>query len=353
MNVNSVIVNGETLIDLSNDTVTEESLLQGYTAHNADGEIITGTKTFEKEVVIIPGHYDEINKFFYINVEDTDIIKNYQGEFLLYIGFEGVLVPFYEDNTFMLHTPTEIILVQVDLDTGICAVTEKNIDNLIVDWQDIVNKPINISYFNNDKNYLTDIPDEYVTETELNNKNFITQTDLNNKGYLDKIPDEYITETELNNKEYITQTDLNNKGYLDKIPDEYITETELNNKGYITNEELNQKGYLDKIPDEYITETELNNKEYITSQDLSPYAKTTDLSQVAKDGKYSSLDGIPASFPPSTHDHKDLYYTKKENDDVIEELVDSINKKADADEIDDIRATAEGKCKSYILDNKE
>lgn len=40
---NKVIYNGETLIDLTNDTVTADSLLEGYTAHNAAGAEIIGT----------------------------------------------------------------------------------------------------------------------------------------------------------------------------------------------------------------------------------------------------------------------------------------------------------------------
>jgi hypothetical protein len=57
-------------------------------------------------------------------------------------------------------------------------------------------------------NYLTSIPDEYITEDELTAK-----------GYLTSIPDEYITEDE-----------LTSKGYLTSIPDEYITEDELTAK---------------------------------------------------------------------------------------------------------------------------
>ena len=34
--------------------------------------------------------------------------------------------------------------------------------------------------------------------------------------------------------EYITETELNAKGYLTSVPSEYITETELNTKGYLT-----------------------------------------------------------------------------------------------------------------------
>lgn len=44
MSVNKVeLKNGETLIDISGDTVRPEFLRQGYTAHNAAGEQITGS----------------------------------------------------------------------------------------------------------------------------------------------------------------------------------------------------------------------------------------------------------------------------------------------------------------------
>lgn len=43
MPVSKVIYNGNILIDLTKDTVTEESLLKGITAHRADGNIIEGT----------------------------------------------------------------------------------------------------------------------------------------------------------------------------------------------------------------------------------------------------------------------------------------------------------------------
>lgn len=42
MSVNHVIIDGETKLDLRQDTVTPETLLKGKTAHNAAGELITG-----------------------------------------------------------------------------------------------------------------------------------------------------------------------------------------------------------------------------------------------------------------------------------------------------------------------
>lgn len=44
--VNKVQYGNSTLIDLTSDTVTADKLMQGYTAHDRTGAVITGTVTF-------------------------------------------------------------------------------------------------------------------------------------------------------------------------------------------------------------------------------------------------------------------------------------------------------------------
>ena len=46
MAVNHVIINGETVVDLRNDTVSAGKLLKGATAHDKTGAAITGTLSF-------------------------------------------------------------------------------------------------------------------------------------------------------------------------------------------------------------------------------------------------------------------------------------------------------------------
>lgn len=46
MAVNHVIINGETVVDLRNDTVSADKMLSGYTAHDKSGAKITGNVTF-------------------------------------------------------------------------------------------------------------------------------------------------------------------------------------------------------------------------------------------------------------------------------------------------------------------
>ena len=57
--------------------------------------------------------------------------------------------------------------------------------------------------------------------------------------------------------EYVTETELSAKKYLTAIPSEYVTESELSAKKYLT-----------AIPDEYVTETELANKKFAKASEL-------------------------------------------------------------------------------------
>ena len=120
---------------------------------------------------------------------------------------------------------------------------------------------------------------EYITETELNAKGYLTEhQDISGKA--DK--------TELPTK---TSQLTNDSGFLNQIPAEYVTETELNAKGYLTEHQdisgkadktelptktsqlTNDSGFLNQIPAEYVTETELNAKGYLTEhQDISGLA---------------------------------------------------------------------------------
>ena len=54
--INKVIYGTSTLIDLTNDTVTPETLYKGNIAHSADGSQITGTAevTVEGTKLIMP-----------------------------------------------------------------------------------------------------------------------------------------------------------------------------------------------------------------------------------------------------------------------------------------------------------
>ena len=148
--------------------------------------------------------------------------------------------------------------------------------------------PTKVSDLKNDSNYLTSIPNEYITEAELNTKGYLTEhqdvshlatkkelfskdyNDLTNKPTIPSI-DGLATKTYVNEEikkidvtsqlgDYAKKSDIpvvptkisafsNDKGYLTSVPGEYVTEAELNSKGYLTEHQdishLATKEYVD------------------------------------------------------------------------------------------------------------
>ena len=67
--INKIIYNGNTLIDLTSDTVTPASLAYGVTAHDKSGAIITGTNDFDSDTTDADALASQIllNKTAYVN----------------------------------------------------------------------------------------------------------------------------------------------------------------------------------------------------------------------------------------------------------------------------------------------
>ena len=231
----------------------------------------------------------------------------------------------------------------------------KIIDKALFDKANVGDIPTKISELENDSKYLNSIPSEYITDTELKEKGYATESFVANKiaeaelsgsevdlsglatkdelaSKVDKVKGKsLIDDTEIERLKTVTnyddtelknqinskadKTDIptvptkvseltNDKGFISSIPSEYITETELNNKGYLTqhqdlssyakttdiptkvSELDNDKNYLSSIPSEYITETELNNKKYLTSVPSDYKTKTENDSLYQAKGNY-------------------------------------------------------------------
>ena len=103
--------------------------------------------------------------------------------------------------------------------------------------------PTNISELNNDSGYLISIPTEYITETELEAKGYLTsytETDPTVPEWAKSATKPTYTASEVGALPDTTTiptktSDLtNDSGYLTVIPSEYITETELAAYGYLT-----------------------------------------------------------------------------------------------------------------------
>jgi hypothetical protein len=214
------------------------------------------------------------------------------------------------------------------------------------------------------KNYLSEIPSIYITEDELSAKNFATKDDLKNvdvdlngyateqwvgdnyqiKGdYLTAIPDEYITSSELEAKDYATKSDLNRvtpdlsgvytkseidaKGFITEIPTEYITETELSNKNYALKSDIPTDFYSKDEVDQKISEVQSG------SADLANY-----YTKGESDGKYALKSDVPADYVSNSvfESYKtevaDSYYDTTETKRVIALTQDEYNALTDKDE---------------------
>ena len=73
MAVNKVIYGGNTLIDLTSDTITADKLLTGYTAHDKSGATINGTCTFDSDTSDADAAASEILAGKYAYVQGSKI----------------------------------------------------------------------------------------------------------------------------------------------------------------------------------------------------------------------------------------------------------------------------------------
>ena len=157
--------------------------------------------------------------------------------------------------------------------------------------------PTKVSQLANDSNYLTSIPSNYITEAELEAKGYLTEHQslaaYATKTYVDNT----VAENQPDLSGYAKKTDIPDvSGFISEIPSEYVTDSELTAKGYLVEADLseyakkseiptvptktsqltNDSNFLTAVPSEYVTETELNNKGYLTQhQSLEGYATKT------------------------------------------------------------------------------
>lgn len=82
MGINKIIYAGNTLIDLTADTVTSASLLSGATAHDNSGTLITGSCTYDANTQDATATVDEVlygETFYGQGVEKTGTMPNRGG----------------------------------------------------------------------------------------------------------------------------------------------------------------------------------------------------------------------------------------------------------------------------------
>ena len=77
MAVNKVVYGGRTLIDLTSDTVTAETLAEGVTAHGANGELIVGTMVAGSAGYVVQATAPEDTDVLWVDSANGYILKFY------------------------------------------------------------------------------------------------------------------------------------------------------------------------------------------------------------------------------------------------------------------------------------
>lgn len=111
------------------------------------------------------------------------------------------------------------------------------------------------------------------------------------------------------------ESTLSTKGYLTSVPDEYVTDTELSGKGYQTSEQvetaITSKGYQTSSQ----VETAISTKGYVTDAQvttkLNDYAKKSDIASVYK---YKGTVSTYAELPSSAQQVGDTYNVETADD---------------------------------------
>ena len=155
--------------------------------------------------------------------------------------------------------------------------------------------PSKISELENDKGYLTNVPEEYITKDELDKRGYLTEhQDLSG----------YAKNTDVPTK--VSQL-TNDKNYITSIPEEYITENELNAKGFITEKYVNDA--IAAIP----------------ATDLSKYATLDDVDD--------AITEIVGAAPETLDTLAELAEGLVANRNVVEVLNDAIEQKANSKDL--------------------
>ena len=130
-------------------------------------------------------------------------------------------------------------------------------------------------------------------------------------GFITEIPGEYVTETELNAKGYLTEhQSLSNyytKGQVDAAIDaipapdltDYAKKTDIPSlDGYAKTTDIpDVSGFITSIPDEYVTDSELESKGYLTEhQSLADYSTTTQVQSMIDTAIALITDGDKISY---------------------------------------------------------
>lgn len=129
---------------------------------------------------------------------------------------------------------------------------------------------------------------------EVDLSSYAKKTDIPDvSGFISEIPSEYVTDSELAAKGYLVEADLS----------EYAKKSEIPTVPTKTSQLTNDSNFLTNIPSEYVTETELDNKGYLTQhQSLEGYATKTYVDDAITGNSsivYLDIRNIGTSYEPA------------------------------------------------------
>lgn len=231
----------------------------------------------------------------------------------------------------------------------------------------------------NQQNYLKSIPSEYITETELNAKGYLTEhQDISNLATKDEVPTK--TSQLINDSNFLTEhqdiSNLATKAEVSEVENKIPTKVSQleNDKGYLTEHQdltgyakktdiPDVSGFITEIPSEYVTDDELNAKGYLTEHqslanyytkpevnelipDLSGYALKTEIPTVptnvsAFNNDVGYLTEIPSEYVTETELESKGYLTEHQslaNYSTTEEMNNAISNHHDSTKQDTLTA---------------
>lgn len=187
------------------------------------------------------------------------------------------------------------------------AYTKEEIENT---YAKSINIPTKVSQLENDSGYLTTHQDisgkadlSYVDEELTKKQNVISDLETIREGAqlgstaLQSVPEEYVTEAELNAKGYLTSYTETDPVYVADKPN-LALKSEIPTIPTNVSSFTNDAGYLTEIPEDYLTVEEASHV-YATNADLAEKANSADLATVATSGSYDDLlnkPTIPAEY---------------------------------------------------------
>ena len=143
MGINKVQYGNTTLIDLTSDTVTADKLMQGYTAHDRTGALITGTATGGGSGGNV---WQDENGYVHLDDEGSPSVGGIEYETGTWTPSEDVAS--YVISFSNTHTEAPFFVLLMDATGTYSDTTNSNYGIEIKDWWKILGQPIYVSETN-------------------------------------------------------------------------------------------------------------------------------------------------------------------------------------------------------------